>query len=415
MLLEEFVVDIDDDFIGSEIITPKGSVLKIVGHNGLTKNKKRYYYTCSECDKNPIYNKHFNSHKFNLTTNFRYSCGCYRAYSLTEEEQVRRLDLICHERNLTFIGFVGEYNGNNTYLKLMCNKHKYCWNTTILSSFINTDLCGCQLCVFEKIQKEKNKDNDRFISEFLSTGVFLDGTMFYRSDRIDTQGKRNYWYYICPVCSFDSYVEAGLCSGKFESHVGNLRVGKLACRCSKRFCYSSDQKMHRVKLIIEKENHTFLELITSAERQKDKVKWQCGDCGHNNEFLYNSIIVANTCNCSNCGSKGGYTVTKPGTLYLIRWYGFGEEYLKFGITNKSVESRVYKQSIYSKLDHNILYKFHYEDGNHPDKLEKLIKSSVQTNICRKDWMEDGYTETTYMENLNKILKIVENYNKTISV
>ena len=90
--------------------------------------------------------------------------------------------------------------------------------------------------------------------------------------------------------------------------------------------------------------------------------------------------------------------------------------LKFGITNKDVLDRVEQQARVCNLSYEILYDFRYDKGVHPWIIENdLVKPNIHRKVITKGEMPDGYTETTHMENLNKILKIVENYNKTVSV
>ena len=42
-------------------------------------------------------------------------------------------------------------------------------------------------------------------------------------------------------------------------------------------------------------------------------------------------------------------------------------------------------------------------------------SGVELNVISKLQFPDGFTETTWISNLNKILKIVEKYSKEVSV
>lgn len=141
--------------------------------------------------------------------------------------------------------------------------------------------------------------------------------------------------------------------------------------------------------------------------------WQftCGNCKTTHvRCLSNFKDGKDPCGCS--GNVSGFNKSKPAYLYIVLWYGYGESYLKFGITNQTVSTRVNQQARKSSLDYKILYIFHHESGQHIWDCEKLIKKSVITPICSKNLLPDGYTETTEdsPQNLNKLLNIISSFN-----
>jgi hypothetical protein len=64
------------------------------------------------------------------------------------------------------------------------------------------------------------------------------------------------------------------------------------------------------------------------------------------------------------------------------------------------------------MSYEILYDFKYEKGTDAWIVESdLVKPNIERFALTKDEMPDGYTETTNIENLDKILEIVYKYNK----
>lgn len=110
--------------------------------------------------------------------------------------------------------------------------------------------------------------------------------------------------------------------------------------------------------------------------------------------------------CPSC-TKMGYASNTSGWFYIQR---LNQDFIKFGITNKSPEHRMSQQSNKSSLSHKLLNKYYFSDGTIPVAIEKTIKDSgIELSVVSKDDMKDGYTETTYFKNYNKILKYVESF------
>lgn len=151
----------------------------------------------------------------------------------------------------------------------------------------------------------------------------------------------------------------------------------------------------------------------SKSESKNSSSWDvvCGECG---EYFTKSLSSLKrgqkSCNCS---TGGGYKSNLLGNLYITKWFGFGESYLKVGVTNRNIRDRVKEQS-YSpcKLDYKILKGFYHEDGHLVESCEKYIKESFTMSVCPKKWLPDGYTETVEdtPENLDKMLEIISTFN-----
>lgn len=164
-----------------------------------------------------------------------------------------------------------------------------------------------------------------------------------------------------------------------------------------------------------KEATTFtrLEREVKADSFGRGVYWEvtCGSC---KEKYTSSIghLKAGQVGCS-CRGGGGYCRTSRGNFYIVRWFGYGESYLKFGITNREVLERIKEQDSASEhLDYEILEEFYHNDGGVVADCETHLKKVMPTKACPKRWLPDGYTETVEdtPENLQEILEIISTFN-----
>lgn len=103
----------------------------------------------------------------------------------------------------------------------------------------------------------------------------------------------------------------------------------------------------------------------------------------------------------------GFDKTKPANLYLVHWFGLGNEYLKFGITNRAAEERIRQQNRVTQLNYQILNVYHFETGFEALKVEDLIKSQFECCACPKLIFPDGYTETMQIEFYDSVVKLIE--------
>lgn len=167
----------------------------------------------------------------------------------------------------------------------------------------------------------------------------------------------------------------------------------------------------------ESSKHTLEELI------EDGTRVHRGLYTYEN-YVYKGSRVAGEITCTCCGKpfyqgydnhinkkKGcrcqadfGYHIDRSGWFYIQSLDHSG---CKLGITNLSPEERMYQQSNKSIFKHRLLHKFFFTDGNIPLKIENLCKDKLALGVVPKDDMNDGFTETCFIEDLETILTIVE--------
>lgn len=115
-------------------------------------------------------------------------------------------------------------------------------------------------------------------------------------------------------------------------------------------------------------------------------------------------------------AKYGYKESQSGWFYIYKWSDGSNSFIKFGVTNRDLKSRIREQAKHTNFTKTLIYCRKFEDGRIPKIIEDEVKSSgVELNVISKLQFPDGFTETTLISNLNKILKIVEKYSKEVSV
>lgn len=129
-------------------------------------------------------------------------------------------------------------------------------------------------------------------------------------------------------------------------------------------------------------------------------------CSNHGVFLQTPAAHLLGSGCPACASYG-YKKNKLGYFYILK---ITDDVIKFGITNK-VKTRLYHINYLSSFDVEIIRVFKFIDGNIPQLIENIIKerSDIITSVVSKADLPSGYTETTYLCNLPKIIEIVEKY------
>jgi len=292
--------------------------LEVIGWSGRKKSGGKYYIlNCSICaqDSELFKDGKFRSLKSNLL-NGQVPCGCSIRPNWSKEQFAILCSRKAKELGYTFLGFEGEWKGNNTRIKMLCEKHGV-WDSGVIASLISG--CGCSGCCVVG----KTKPDAVMVAEFNKSNGFHPDTKFWRSERKTVQNKKGYWFVDCPECG-----EIG------EANSGDLQQGKRPCACS-------------------------------PMRQK-----QC----------YINLISDS----------------------------FGVVALKFGVANNSF-ARVNRQDKVSsyKVTNHCIYEFTTKDSC--KQAERDCKKELECGVVLKRDMPDGWSETTWPLNLDKIKQIYKKH------
>lgn len=231
------------EFIGKKFHTLKGSTLTVIAKDTEVnlggKWNGKFILECSVCSLDEELWKYgtIKSSKWNLK-NGQVPCGC--GGTKWSENQFKILvTRFCLEKGYVFHGWSENYRGNKTLLRLENTNTGNFWNSTSIANLFN----GRGDPSVAKIEnaKQVRVEDKVHINSFLQAG-FTEAYTFWRSERLNSSGGKDYWHYFCPKCSNDEYFEAGLCDGIFEAQAGDLKSGQKSCRCSKVYRWTKKQR-----------------------------------------------------------------------------------------------------------------------------------------------------------------------------
>lgn len=187
--------------------------------------------------------------------------------------------------------------------------------------------------------------------------------------------------------------------GVFKSKKGHLLSGKMPCGCSK----TSWTQAQYITLCNRKAStlgYKFIGVAGVWDGKHTKVKLLCE---YHGEWVSGSIqvLVNSKVTCPSCA----HYEQKQAYINLVS-DGDNHIALKFGVaTDASI--RVKQQnckSIYQVSNHSI---YVFPTAGDCRYAELLCKKSLPCGILSKEDMQDGYTETTWVYNLEKIVEIYE--------
>lgn len=251
-----------DEWSDSRPIFGKENQLEVIGWSGKVGSKKYYILKCSKCsDDTELFGEgYFRTVKSNLIVG-RISCGCSDATKWTEWQYSVLCSRKAKEMGYVFLGFKGEWKGNTTKIKMLCEKHGE-WCSGNIANLISADN-GCPCCKAGTITEHRTKPDDTTIASFFASGCFHPDTKFWRSGRRDLY-RTVYWYMSCPEC--------GECG---ESASSNLKYGKRPCGCSEQ-----RQQQAYINWVIGKYNQAVAIKMGIATNSNRRVREQ------NNKSIY---------------------------------------------------------------------------------------------------------------------------------
>jgi len=127
----------------------------------------------------------------------------------------------------------------------------------------------------------------------------------------------------------------------------------------------------------------------------------CGECKTTVETLYSTLKQGGlSCECSSYNQKFSY-------IHLIKDYDL-EIGLKFGISNDVHRRFMGQQNMTNLLMENIGV-WEFESSVDCKKAERVLKNTMDCGVISKELFPDGHSETTYLNNIDNIIKVYEEY------
>lgn len=404
-ILDKYIdLEEKDDFIGN-IFGEEGQ-LTVVGWDGVKSHSNKIYKVhCTKCakDEELFVDGCFYSIKGSLVRG-GLPCGCSKKPNWTEEQYKIRINRKCKEYgDLEFLGFSDEFKGNRTKLKLQCSKHEepYVYEKTTIANLFSGQR-GCHLCKIDTTKLTNIKPDQGMIDSFFASGVFKEGTKFYRSERKDSKGVLSYWNYTCPLCYNDEYAKEGLCSGVFESGGDCLQKGILACRCGN-YYWNKEQREYQINKRIREESipYVFLGWINDYKNKNSKFKYKCKEHGEQKVSVDKFLNSQQGCpQCAGNNQQECYINGVYDKETLIA--------LKFGIANNS-KQRIKAQNKKSIFGVRQLKVFSFPSVVACKAAEAACKQELVCGILSKQEMPDGFSETTSPLNMDKVIDIYKRF------
>lgn len=345
--------------------------IEVLGWDGISRYPKLkngkdgvrlYTILCHDCKEkdSKLYNDGIYLKALGTLRQGHDPCNCSRYHKKTFQQYLLEIEKACEERNYTFLGTEGKKTGQGS-VNLKCNVHNYQW-TSQTKNFLNGQgTCPC--CANKRKSLSELLEEEIAEKRIKEIGGYSDEYHFWRAE------KWGWWYYTCPVCSNDEYVENGLCTGIFKSVDANLFKGCKNCRCGTVYRWSNAQLEYKARKIIDERNLPYT--FEGFDNKKLILK-----CKYHTSWKINFLNLKNGHGCPLC-AKCGYKSDKPASVYVLRVMNSeGEGFTGFGITN-DIELRMRDHRCSAGKKGYVIYEaFNFEtDGYTARDIEnKILKN-----------------------------------------
>lgn len=192
---------------------------------------------------------------------------------------------------------------------------------------------------------------------------------------------------------------------KWIASITSITNKKYGCpKCSNMYRPTEKEALNSCMEVCKKFGYTPLGLVDGYINVESRFEYECPIHGKHN-VSYNNFVGKNTA-CPSC-APSGYNPDKQGSIYVVRWRDSTKSFLKFGITNRKVISRLSQQAWKTDYKFELIWSATFENGRIPLILENSIKNSgIIIGVVDKSEFYDGFTETTFIENLDTIEEIL---------
>lgn len=271
-----------------------------------------------------------------------------------------------------------EYLNSRTKVAIKCRVHGVFYQQPTVHTFSKA---GCQLC-----SGSGSRNTEQFI--MLAREVHGD---YYDYSEVDYTGNRERVKILCTV------------HGSFEqiAHIHLNKNPKHGCPA----CARAGRIVPR-DILLERFRKTHGNLYSYEKvvpgPAADKVTITCelhGDfkvTSHNHEY---------GTGCPSC-AFGGFRVTQPGTLYILKDESPVETTTKVGITGRAVETRTEEINRASGKRFVVVFTQDFEDGNLAAEVEKHTLAYLRDSYRPTQSVYNGSTESFVDVDLPKLLQII---------
>lgn len=186
---------------------------------------------------------------------------------------------------------------------------------------------------------------------------------------------------------------------RWSATTDSIINGNKGCpKCSGNARLTEQEALDKCKVICENEGYEPIGFVGGYKNQKSRFEYKCPKHEKQN-VSYDSFINGET-RCKGCALYG-YSTSKQGSFYVYQWSKESHSFIKFGITNQKISSRVKRQQSMTNYKYKKIWSATFAAGNVPLIIENYIKSSdIITSVISKKLFSDGFTETINTKDLD---------------
>lgn len=205
----------------------------------------------------------------------------------------------------------------------------------------------------------------------------------------------------CGYCNNNSLIRTGSLNSKLRKSCGCVRTSHGSNK--RRISISK-----RIKIV---ENNTNYKVIDTLGVNSHRGKWLF-NCENHGQFLAKlGDICSMKSGCPSCAHRG-INLKLPCLFYINIIKNNGKPIaLKYGVTTQKIKTRVTQLNLNANFKVENLFFMYLESGYVAVEIEKDIKNNLGNNYISKEDLPVGYTETTNIDNLPKIINLIKNRGK----
>lgn len=357
----------------------KWKTLEVVDIDKSQPKGRHYLVTCSVCkaDAELFPSPFWYMTKGNITQG-KSACGCTKKYKWTEYEATTLINrAIAHRPSVSFIGYVGgSYTGIECNLIMNCETHGE-WTTSTMTNLVRLKT-GCPSCAGNKLRDYSGLK--------LGSWTVL--------DYVSTKGSSKKYNVHCSVCAQDPELFR---DGIFQSGMSNFLKGAACCGCNPQRRWTDYEYGVLVSRVFKGFPFSLKSLIRRPRKSVRGV-FNCELHGDWESPLNNIINRGSVCPACSVGMQNHAYVN------IVQ----GTSAVKFGISLEPGR-RLVKSSRYSPHEVTPLWVFKFPSVGECKAAERECKVTLQCSVLSKMDLPDGYTETTWDYNLDKIKEIYKKH------
>lgn len=192
---------------------------------------------------------------------------------------------------------------------------------------------------------------------------------------------------------------------KWTARINDIINGGKGCpKCAGVYRPTEQEALQKCIDICKEMDYDVVGFPNGYKNQRSRFEYICKIHGKH-QVRYTNFVNTGS-RCSGCAITG-YSTSKQGTFYVYKWTKDNHGFIKFGITNQKELSRIKKQKRETEYKYKKVWSATFEDGSIPLHIENYIKNSgIEIGIMSKEEFPDGFTETTYVDNLDVLDRLI---------